>query len=402
MQFKAIKYTFARHYTLNSFYHRYCEEKGVTPDDLKTNGDLEQIPLIPDSVFKQHPSGKDFAYWIAGIFTGDLPQVVIKGANPTFDDVINAFNAAGMAVTYSSGTSGLSTVIPRDMKTMRYLQYSWTKKWLDFWDAAPDHSLTFIPKSTHTNLTASKIQEVFLDLFKDPHHALDFEISADLAVRASVGDTPTAAEQLSAEEQLRKMFIIGTKWLERYEKTTDTIWLLSFPALFSAFLDALEGQGKRFDFGERGVLQTGGGWKSRDGKGISHEDFRKRVKEVLGFPDTHCHDSYGMSEMTSVSITCPEGHYYHLDPWLKPIVLDKSLTSVGYGEWGRFAFLDPLAYSYPGFIMSGDQVRLLEHCPVCDRPGPVLDQTISRMGSEEMRGCATLLANILQDDLRRQ
>jgi phenylacetate-coenzyme A ligase PaaK-like adenylate-forming protein len=117
MQFKTVKYAFTRHYTLNDFYHKYCEMRGVTPDDIRTHDDLEKIPLIPDLTFKQHPSGEDFAHWIANIYTGELPTVVIESANPTFDDVINAFNAAGLVVMYSSGTSGRHTVIPRDMRT---------------------------------------------------------------------------------------------------------------------------------------------------------------------------------------------------------------------------------------------------------------------------------------------
>jgi len=59
-----------------------------------------------------------------------------------------------------------------------------------------------------------------------------------------------------------------------------------------------------------------------------------------------------------------------------------------YGEWGRYAFLDASAQSYPGFIISGDRVRMFEHCPVCDRPGPVLDREIERAKGEEVRGCA--------------
>ncbi|MGZ7138800.1 MAG: hypothetical protein ACXVI7_11500, partial [Halobacteriota archaeon] len=53
MQFKAIKYAFTRQYTLNDFYHRYCNKRGVAPDDLKSNDDLDKIPLIPDVTFKQ-------------------------------------------------------------------------------------------------------------------------------------------------------------------------------------------------------------------------------------------------------------------------------------------------------------------------------------------------------------
>jgi hypothetical protein len=32
-------------------------------------------------------SGKDFAYWIAGIFTGDLPKIVVEGAGGGVSDI---------------------------------------------------------------------------------------------------------------------------------------------------------------------------------------------------------------------------------------------------------------------------------------------------------------------------
>ena len=146
MQLKAIKYAFTRHYTLNDFYHKYCEMRGVTPDDIRTSDDLAKIPLIPDLTFKQHPSGEDFAHWITNIYTGELPTVVIESANPTFDDVINAFNAAGMVVMYSSGTSGRHTVLPRDMKTYMHQQYALAKTRTCMYDTmAIDHLLSYGP-----------------------------------------------------------------------------------------------------------------------------------------------------------------------------------------------------------------------------------------------------------------
>ena len=74
----------------------YCEVRNVRPDDIKTVDDFDKIPLIPDTTYKQYPSGKDFAHWLATIFTGELPKIVIKSLNPTYDDVINAFNVAGL------------------------------------------------------------------------------------------------------------------------------------------------------------------------------------------------------------------------------------------------------------------------------------------------------------------
>jgi hypothetical protein len=80
--------------------------RNVRPDDIKTLDDFDRIPLIPDITFKQHPSGKDFAYWITVIFTGDVPKIVIKGANPTFDDVINALTRRAWSFRIAVGQAG--------------------------------------------------------------------------------------------------------------------------------------------------------------------------------------------------------------------------------------------------------------------------------------------------------
>ena len=407
MQLRAIKHTFTRHYQLNQFYREYCEGRGFTPEDIRMYDDLEKIPLIPDLTFKpnltfnQHFSGKDFAYWITTIFTSDLPKVVIKGANPTFDDVINAFNAAGMVVTYSSGTSGEHTVVPRDMRTYLTQQYAMAKLQSCLYDLmALDHFLLFFPKWTQTNLYIGRDKAHKSEMLNDVRYALDFEISADLTLKAMTAKEQQGGTPTSAQERQRKIVEIAIKWLERYEKTTDKIGLEGGPFLILELMETLEREGKRFEFGERGMIGTGGGWKVSKDKSISAADFRKRVKEVLDIPETNCWDCYGSVEMGGMMTTCPEGHYFHIPyTWFKPLVLDRSLTPAGYGEKGRFAFLDGLAGSYPGFIITGDEVRILEHCPVCDRLGPVLEPEVKRVPSEEVRGCATVLQRILAQTL---
>jgi len=97
-----------------------------------------------------------------------------------------------------------------------------------------------------------------------------------------------------------------------------------------------------------------------------------------------------------------EGHYLHVPySYYKPIVLDDEFEQVGYGESGRFAFLDSAASSYPGFITTGDRVKLLEHCPVCDRPGPVLEPEVKRVAGAEMRGCAEEMRSMMTKDIGR-
>jgi hypothetical protein len=42
---------------------------------------------------------------------------------------------------------------------------------------------------------------------------------------------------------------------------------------------------------------------------------------------------------------------------------------------------------------------MLEHCPICDRPGPVLEPEVKRATGEEIRGCAEELRKMLSSDL---
>jgi hypothetical protein len=405
MQLKAIKYTFTRHYNHNDFYHKYCEMRDVRPDDIKTGDDLDAIPLIPDTTFKHYPSGEDFAHWLANVFTGDLPEIVIEGANPTYDEVIDAFNTAGLAVSYSSGTSGRHTVIPRDIKTFRMASYAITKCRASMEWPLPDHVYQLSPNPKKTNLFIGRATSVYLDVYNDVQYAVDYEITTGMTQRA-MSENKELKERLpsyvQSEMMLQKIVNNTIQWLERYDKTEERIRLGGAPFLLHQVMNAIKNQGKSFDFGERGAVGTGGGWKVNENVRLAHADFRKQVQDVLGIPETRCLDVYGMCESNGGMVQCPEGHYLHTPyTFYKPLVLDNNLEPIGYGEWGRFAFLDALAQSYPGFIISGDHVRMLERCPVCDRPGPVLEPEVQRAKGEEVRGCAEELRRILAQDLAR-
>ena len=52
----AIRYAFRHHYDNNKFYHEYCKDQKVSPDDIKTEEDFVKIPMIPDTFFKSYPS----------------------------------------------------------------------------------------------------------------------------------------------------------------------------------------------------------------------------------------------------------------------------------------------------------------------------------------------------------
>lgn len=101
------------------------------------------------------------------------------------------------------------------------------------------------------------------------------------------------------------------RWLEHYDKTEESIRLSGPPFMFFLVTNALQTDGESFDFGVRGTVSTGGGWKIYEGKRILHADFRERVENVLDMPERRCLDLYGMYEGNGWMWQCPEGHYLH-------------------------------------------------------------------------------------------
>mgnify|MGYP006283103629 CR=1 FL=1 len=404
LQFDAIKYQFKNHYENNKMYHGFCKEMNFGPENIKRFEDLEKIPLVPGEFYKDYPSGRDFALWLANIFTGEIPQVKIKGKNPTFDDVINAFNNSGMAVAYSSGTSGRHTFIPRDKRTFYMSEYAIAKAAITMAYPIYDYRMKgylLMPNPFKTNVFAGKVCGVYYDAISDVKSAIDREINTEIIKLSMTGSGGLKAKivQKTLAKINKKIVKDIIKWLEKSQKEKNKIVFAGAPFLLYAVTNKLKSEGKTFDFEDRGAILTGGGWKVHEDKRMPVKDFRKQMQEILGIKTEHCLDIYGMVEGNGWMTHCPEGHYLHIPyTYYHPLVLDDEFKPVGYGEWGRFAFLDGSTFSYPGFIISGDKVRMLERCPVCDRPGPVLEPEVTRASGKEMRGCAEEVRRMISMD----
>jgi phenylacetate-coenzyme A ligase PaaK-like adenylate-forming protein len=405
LQFEAIKYQFKNHYKNNKMYHEFCKELNFTEDKIKKYEDLEKIPLIPGEFYKDYPNGKDFALWLANIFTGEIPPVKISGKNPTFDDVINSFNASGLAVAYSSGTSGRHTFIPRDERTFFISEYAIAKNAISMAYPVYSHDMKgylLMPNPFKTNVFAGKVCTIYFDAISEVKSAIDREINTELIKLSMTGSGGFKAKMIKKYLAKMNKKIINDiiKWIEKNDKEKNKIVFAGAPFFLYAVTNKLKEQGKTFDFSDKGAILTGGGWKVHESKRIPVADFRKQMKDVLGINPEYCLDLYGMVEGNGWNVHCPEGHYLHIPyTYYHPMVLDDEFKPVGYGKWGRFAFLDGSTFSYPGFIISGDKVRMLEHCPVCDRPGPVLEPEVTRASGKEMRGCAEELRKMISADV---
>ena len=401
----AIKYAFYHHYNNNKFYRQLCKEKNVKPDDIKSINDFHKIPLLPHRFFKDYPSGRQFAVWLANLMSVDLPKIVIEGKNPSYDDVIEEFQKAGITVCYSSGTTGKFTFIPRDEKTYKMGQYAIARcgiEMLSHWYDFNSNAYLLFPNPKKTNIYVGKVTNVLFDLVKNVNVAIDKKITTDL-LRIAMGITMNFKEKMMSKlarkmnKKMNKNMVKNIiKWLDEMDRKKERILFAGAPFILNMVMERLDEEGKTYDFGERGAVLTGGGWKIYEDKRMPVEEFRKKVQEFFGIPSQNCLDLYAMVEGNGFMVHCPEGHYLHVPTtYFHPMVLDENGEPVGYGEEGRFAFLDALALSYPGFIMTGDKVKLLEECPGCDRTTPVLEPEIERIRGEEIRGCAEEMRRML-------
>lgn len=408
LRFKALKYAFEHHYNNSTSYNRFCREKRIKPDDIKKPLDLIKIPLIPESSFKEYPEGKDFAIWLGNLYVGKLPDVVIKKAKPSLDDVISDFNEAGLSITYSSGTSGRHTFIPRDQVTLRRALYAYAKSIVTMaYNSGDFDAISYFlgPNPKKTNLWTGKVGAALYDVLNECKIAIEREVTPKI-IRLAMGGARNLREKVESaillalgRRSAKKIIADFVDWLKELEGSGNSMVIASNTTLLSVMLLKLEEEDMRFDFSGRGLVITGGGWKKSEDKRIPALEFRQKIKTYLGIPEESCLEIYGMVENNAVTSTCPEGHYFHI-PYaqLYPMILDKNLEPVGYGKVGRFAFLEATASSYPAFIITGDTAKMLEHCPICDRPGPVFAPEITRLRGEEIRGCAEEIRRIFVSD----
>jgi hypothetical protein len=81
-------------------------------------------------------------------------------------------------------------------------------------------------------------------------------------------------------------------------------------------------------------------------------------------------------------------------PFLEAVVYDESLSiQRGDDVRGTLGILDPFATSYPGFVLSGDNVRLFRTPCACGLPGPTILK-VERSPGKEVKGCGGIMATV--------
>lgn len=139
---------------------------------------------------------------------------------------------------------------------------------------------------------------------------------------------------------------------------------------------------------DRGLLIHGGGWKQLQSQAVKPEEFKRRLKAVVGVERVH--NYYGMVEQTgSIFMECEAGHL-HTSSWSEVIVRDPlDFRPLPPGQRGLIQLLSVIPHSYPGHsLLSEDEGEILgtDDC-ACGRMGTYF-RVHGRIQNAETRGCS--------------
>ena len=402
---KAIIEVFNYHYNNNLFYNQFCKHRKISPNNIKSEKDFTKIPMMPDSFFKDYPSEKpkDVFKWLYQVSSVDIGKYDFTGKNLT-QFLGWAENRLKGLILHSSGTSGKFSIVFRDEETMKRIITILLRVILFQVTDLDDNAHFVYPGSTKTFLAGGhaigKASELFDDEHK--HFSTDRVLSLEVIKLMSTGQAVGLKQKLELkliQKALEKGQYKIINLLQELEKKNEQVAMVTFPILIWEIMNIMEKDGITMNLGEtNSFIVSGGGWKIHEHRKVSEDEFATRIEKCFGIPKENYRDLYGMSEMNGGAISCEE-RYKHLTDWIYPMVLDDNMEPVSFGETGRFAFLDPAGYGYPGFIITGDRVTLLEECPKCGKSGIVIKSEVTRMKGAEGRGCGNLMRDLIAEDI---
>lgn len=377
---------------------------------------VERIERIEDAlpvcfdhrVLKNYPiqiiENRDFAKltaWLDKLTAHDLSRMDLGGLK-TIEDWLGRLEAYGMLVTYSSGTTGKLSFVPRSMDEfgpwrahVHNVDYACTGV-----DPRKVKLPTLSPVYRGGYQTMLKMMSLFhVEMAGGPEHyhsLYDSYIPADLMAlsgRLQAAENKGEIERLGLDpallEQRRAMLEQGrrreqdmeawfTKLMKEFRGRRVKVGG-TFSDLYRVARSGLD-KGMRCEFAPGSVLIGGGGMK---GYKDAPADWEEQVKYFFGID--RLSNQYGFSECIGTAPLCEAG-YFHFMPYSVPLLMDAAgqvLPREGVQK-GRLALIDPIPTSYWGGFTSGDEVTIHwdENCS-CGWGGPRAGKTIRRFAEQE-------------------
>lgn len=405
LQLDAVRISFARLRNRIPALRKLADKQGV--EHIEKIEDI--LPVCFDHrVLKNYPmqiiENRDFAKlttWLDKLTAHDLTRVDLTGLT-TIEDWLARLEAYGMLVTYSSGTTGKLSFVPRSYDELgpwkyHFFNVNYASNGVDPWKVRlPTLSPTYrggyqtmLKMLTLFNVEMAGGEEHYHTLY-DSHIPADLmALSGRLQAAEDKGEVMSLGLDPALLEQRQRMLEQG-----RRREADMEVWFGkligqfkgqrvkiggTFADLYRVARAGLE-KGLRCEFAPGSILTGGGGMK---GYKDAPDDWEEQVKYFFGVD--RLGNQYGFSECIGNAPLCEEG-YFHLPPYSVPLLMDadgNALPREGVQK-GRLVLVDAIPLSYWGGFTSGDEVTVHweEGCP-CGWKSPRIAKTIRRFAENE-------------------
>jgi hypothetical protein len=405
LQLEAVRINFDRMRNRIPALKKLADRQGV--ERIEKIEDV--LPVCFDHrVLKNYPiqiiENRDFpklTTWLDKLTAHDLTRVDLIGIT-TIEEWLGRLEAYGMLVTYSSGTTGKLSFVPRSWDEFGPWRAHFFK--VNHACSGVDPHVTKLPTFSplyrggyQTMLKMMTLFQVEMAGGPEHYHTLyDTHIPADLMAlsgRLQSAEDKGDIERLGLDpallEQRRTMLEQGRrkdqdlevwfgKLMKEYKGQRVKIGG-TFADLYRVAKAGLD-KGMTCDFAPGSIMIGGGGMK---GYKDAPADWEDQVKHFFGVGKLG--NQYGFSECIGNAPLCDAG-FFHFLPYTVPLLMDaegRALPREGVQK-GRLALVDPIPVSYWGGFVSGDEVTMHweEDCP-CGWGGPRAAKTIRRFAESE-------------------
>ena len=405
LQLEAVRINFARMRNKIPALKKLADRQGVEQIDK-----IEDVlPVCFDHrVLKNYPisiiENRDFAKltaWLDKLTAHDLSRMDLTGLT-TIESWLQRLDAFGMLVTYSSGTTGKLSFVPRSQDELGPWKYhffsvnracsgidAWTEKLPTFSPMYRGGYQTMMKMMTLFNVEMAGGDEHYHTMY-DSHIPADLmalsgrlQAAEDRGEVASLGlDSALLEQRQQMMEQGRRreadMEVWFGKLIKQYKGQRVKIGG-TFADLYRVAKAGLD-KGMVCQFDPGSILMGGGGMK---GYKDAPDDWEDQIKTFFGVAKLG--NQYGFSECIGNAPLCDAG-FFHFLPYTVPLLMDgegNALPREGVNK-GRLVLVDPIPTSYWGGFTSGDEVEMHwdEDCP-CGWGGPRASKTIRRFAENE-------------------
>lgn len=357
--------------------------------------------MFSDQLFKSYAPGLperaefgDLTAWLQSLYAGEIPREV--AAAGTLSAWRNNLARNGVRLSYSSGTSGQMSFVPRDAESWAALTdngraYSDTSWFFDA-NGAPKPFACLVAGPKGSGLGIQGAAAGLTRMAASSHYLFETELDIDGVFGAQLpGSSATTVNAGGTDDAFKR----AREFLVAATDADLRVLVFGAPFYLRRLCQQLASLGEGLDLPAGSMVSTGGGWKSFAQEMIPRAELLTLIESTLGIGAAGFKDVYSTAEINCSLLGCAYGRY-HIPPLLEVVVLDEAfLGDIDAPGTGLVGFLDPFARSYPGFIITGDVATLSSGTCECGLTGPYLDGEIQRAANREVKGCGGVLAAAL-------